>query len=200
MKKLFFITLSIALILTGIAFVAPNISRATSLPDNMVVTYTDINNANKNNEFSSFINLELPKNLKVTDNNELTQTEMSIKLFNLFTLKKINVRLLVDTDVYVGGETVGFNLFSEGVICVGSNTVVTENGTKEPLRNSGIEDGDAIIKIADIEIESIQDIDRIINLPELAGKELTLNNQANREWCENFSVDRKNSPTDKFVP
>lgn len=174
MKKLFFITLSIALILTGIAFVAPNISRATSLPDNMVVTYTDINNANKNNEFSSFINLELPKNLKVTDNNELTQTEMSIKLFNLFTLKKINVRLLVDTDVYVGGETVGFNLFSEGVICVGSNTVVTENGTKEPLKNSGIEDGDAIIKIADIEIESIQDIDRIINLPELAGKELTL--------------------------
>lgn len=174
MKKLFFITLSIALILTGIAFVAPNISRATSLPDNMVVTYTDINNANKNDEFSSFINLELPKNLKVTDNNELTQTEMSIKLFNLFTLKKINVRLLVDTDVYVGGETVGFNLFSEGVICVGSNTVVTENGTKEPLRNSGIEDGDAIIKIAGIEIESIQDIDRIINLPELAGKELTL--------------------------
>lgn len=184
MKKLFFITLSIALILTGIAFVAPNISRATSLPDNMVVTYTDINNANKNDEFSSFINLQLPKNLKVNDSNELTQTEMSIKLFNLFTLKKINVRLLVDTDVYVGGETIGFNLFSEGVICVGSNTVVTENGTKEPLKNSGIEDGDAIIKIAGIEIESIQDIDRIINLPELAGKEVILTINRNNETKE----------------
>lgn len=29
---------------------------------------------------------------------------------------------------------------------------------------------------------------------------LLFSNQASREWCENFSVERKNSPTDKFVP
>ena len=81
---------------------------------------------------------------------ELTNTILKIKLFNLFTIKKVNVRLLVDTDVYVGGETVGFNLFSEGVICVGSNPVLTSSGIQEPIKSSNLKDGDAIIKIENI--------------------------------------------------
>ena len=54
----------------------------------------------------------------------------------IVTIKKVKVRLLIDTDVYVGGETVGFNLFSEGVICVGSNAVATSEGTKEPIKEA----------------------------------------------------------------
>lgn len=168
----------------GTAFLLPNIKKANALPDEMIVTYSDIENANKTDEYSSFISLELPENINVASNGELTNTVMSVKLFNLFTIKKVNVRLLTDTDVYVGGETVGFNLFSEGVICVGSNAVVTKDGTKEPIVTSGIQDGDAILKIEDIEIENIQDIDRIINLPSLAGKELKLTAKRNNEEFE----------------
>ena len=174
MKKLFLVSLTIAFTMICTAFILPSVKKANSLPDDMVVTYSDIENVNKQDEFSSFINLELPKNINVATNGELTETTMSVKLFNLFTIKKVNVRLLTDTDVYVGGDTVGFNLFSEGVICVGSNAVITKNGTEEPLLNSGIQDGDAILKIENIEINNIQDVDRIINLPSLAGKELSL--------------------------
>lgn len=174
MKKLFFVSLSIAIVMICTAFVLPSIKKANSLPNDMVVTYSDIENANNQDEFSSLINLELPKNINVATNGELTETTMSIKLFNLFTIKKVNVRLLTDTDVYVGGDTVGFNLFSEGVICVGSNAVITKNGTEEPIINSGIQEGDAILKIENVEIKNIQDVDRIINLPSMAGKELTL--------------------------
>ncbi len=174
MKKLFLLSLSIAFAMICTAFILPGIKKANSLPDNMVVTYNDIENANKNDTYSSFINLELPENINVATNGELTETTMSVKLLNLFTIKKVNVRLLTDTDVYVGGETVGFNLFSEGVICVGSNAVVTKNGTEEPVKTSGIQDGDAILKIENIEIKNIQDVDRIINLPTFAGKELTI--------------------------
>ena len=174
MKKLFIISLSIVFVMVGVAFLLPSIKKVNSLPENMVVTFSDIEKANESNEFSSVINLELPKNINVATNGELTKTEMSIKLFNVFTIKKLNVRLLVDTDVYVGGETVGFNLFSEGVICVGSNSVVTPDGTKEPIKDSGLTDGDAILKIEDIEIENIQDIDRIINSDQYAGKEIEL--------------------------
>ena len=174
MKKLFLLSLSIAFAMICTAFILPSIKKANSLPDNMVVTYNDIENANKNDTYSSFINLELPENINVATNGELTETTMSVKLLNLFTIKKVNVRLLTDTDVYVGGETVGFNLFSEGVICVGSNAVVTKNGTEEPVKTSGIQDGDAILKIENIEIKNIQDVDRIINLPTFAGKELTI--------------------------
>jgi len=174
MKKLFLVSLSIAFVMICTAFILPSVKKANNLPNNMVVTYSDIENANKQDVFSSFINLELPKNINVATNGETTQTTMSVKLFNLFTIKKVNVRLLTDTDVYVGGDTVGFNLFSEGVICVGSNAVITNNGTEEPLLNSGIQEGDAILKIENVEIHNIQDVDRIINLPSLAGKELTL--------------------------
>lgn len=155
-------------------FLLPSIKKVNSLPDDMVVTYSDILQANESDEFSPLINLELPKNLDVSSTDELLDTTLNVKLFNLFTIKKVNVRLLNDTDVYVGGETVGFNLFSEGVICVGSNPVQTESGARQPIVESGIQDGDAILKIDDIEIENIQDIDRIINLPSKAGKELKL--------------------------
>ena len=184
MKKLLIISLSIMFAMIGTAFILPHIKHVQSLPDNMIVTYEDIEKANKTDEYSALINLELPENVNVTTNGELTDTIMSVKLFNLFTIKKVNVRLLVDTDVYVGGETVGFNLFSEGVICVGSNAVVTSDGMKEPIKTSALQDGDAIVKIEDIEINNIQDVDRIINLPSLAGKELKITLKRNGEEIE----------------
>lgn len=181
MKKLLIISISIMLTMIATAFILPHIKHVQSLPDNMIVTYEDIEKSNENNSYSSFINLKLPENLVVANKNELTDTVMSVKLFNLFTIKKVNVRLLTDTNVFVGGETVGFNLFSEGVICVGSNAVVTSDGMKEPIKNTNLQDGDAIIKIEDIQINNIQDVDRIINLPKFAGKELKLTIKRNNE-------------------
>lgn len=174
MRKLLFISLSLCFVMIMTAFLMPSIKKVSSLPDEMVVTYQDIQQSNDTDEYSSFINLELPKNIKVASNGELTDTFMSVKLFNIFTIKKVPVRLLTDIDVYVGGETVGFSLYSDGVICVGSNAVATVDGTKEPIKESGLQHGDAILKIEEIEIESIEDIDRIINLPIFAGQELTL--------------------------
>ena len=180
-KKLFITSLFVVLVMLGILLMLPKIQQVNALPDDMVVTFSDIEKANTDNQFSSIINLELPKNINVATNGELTKTQLSVKLFNIFTIKKVNVRLLVDTDVYVGGETVGFNLKSEGVICVGSNPVQTEDGAKEPILDSGLKDGDAILKIEGTNIETIQDIDRIINLPVYAGKELQLTIRRNGE-------------------
>ena len=174
MKKFLIFSLSIVGIMLFSAFIFPYIKQINHLQDNMIVTQSDIEHANRNNTYSKLINLELNKNLKVSANNDITNTTLSIKLFNLFTIKKVNVRLLVDTDVYVGGETVGFNLFSEGVVCVGSNAVVTSKGIEEPILNSQICEGDAIISIENITINNIDDIDTIINLNKFAGKELSV--------------------------
>lgn len=167
-----FLLLSLCLI-TALVFgilLVPNIQRINALPDDMVITYSDIEQCNKQDSYSPLIDLTLPKNVPVSEDGELTSTVMSVKLFGLFTIKKVNVRLLTDTDVFVGGDTVGFNLFSEGVICVGSNAVETANGLSEPILNSDIKEGDAIISIEDTKIENIFDLNRIINLPKYAGK------------------------------
>lgn len=184
MKKLFFISLSIIFAMFGAAFILPEIKAIHSLPENMIVTFSDIKEVNEKDVFSPVINLELPKNINVTANSDVTSTTLNVKLFNLFTIKKLNVNLLTDTDVFVGGETVGFNLFSEGVICVGNNAVITENGSQIPAKESEIEDGDAIIKIENINIETINDVDRIINLPSIAGKDLTLTIKRNGKEFE----------------
>lgn len=170
------------------AFLLPHIKQVQSLPDNMIVTLEDIEKANETDTYSSFINLKLPENLIVSNSDELTNTVMTVKLFNLFTIKKVNVRLLTDTNVYIGGETVGFNLFSEGVICVGSNAVVTADGMQEPIKDSELQEGDAIIKIEDIDIESIQDVDRIINLPKFAGEKLKITIKRNGKELDTYAT------------
>ena len=174
MRKLLWISLSLCLVVVATAFLMPSIKRVNNLPDNMVVTYSDVQKINETDRFSSFINLELPKNINVASNSDLTDTVMSVKLFNLFTIKRVKVKLLTDTEVFIGGETVGFNLFSDGVICVGSNPVVTQNGTKEPIKESGLQEGDAILKIEGFEINNIEDVDRIINMEQFFGKKIEL--------------------------
>lgn len=188
MKKLLIISISIMLTMVATAFLLPHIKQVQALPDNMIVTIEEIEKSNKSNAYSSFINLALPDDLVVASNNELTNTVMSVKLFNLFTIKKVNVRLLTDTSVYVGGETVGFNLFSEGVICVGSNAVVTADGMQEPIKNTDLQEGDAIIKIEDIEIQSIQDVDRIINIPKFAGNKLKITIKRNGKELDTYAT------------
>ena len=181
MRKLLWVGLSLCLVMVATAFLLPSIKRVNNLPDNMVVTYSDIQKSNENDKFSSFIDLELPKNINVASNSELTDTVMSVKLFNIFTIKKVKVKLLTDTEVFIGGETVGFNLFSDGVICVGSNPIITNSGNKEPIKESGLEEGDAILQIEGYEINSIEDIDRIINTEQYAGKQIELSILRNGE-------------------
>ena len=181
MRKLLWISLSLCFVAIATAFLMPSIKRVNSLPNNMVVTYSDIQKSNENDRFSSFIDLELPKNINVASNSDLTDTVMSVKLFNLFTIKRVKVKLLTDTEVYIGGETVGFNLFSDGVICVGSNPIITQNGNKEPIKESGLVEGDAILKIEGFEIDNIEDIDHIINTDQFAGKQIELSILRNGE-------------------
>jgi len=99
MKKVLIISLFLILSMLGFAFILPSIKQVQSLPDDMIVTFADIEEANKQNVYSPVINLDLPKNIDVATNGELTDTTMSIKLFNLFTIKKVNIKLLTDTDV-----------------------------------------------------------------------------------------------------
>ena len=83
MKKLLLVSLSVCFIMVMTAFLLPSVKKVNSLPDEMVVTYSDIQNSNDSDENSSFINLELPKNVNVANNGELIDTVLNVKLFNL---------------------------------------------------------------------------------------------------------------------
>lgn len=145
-----------------------------NFPNSMCVTPEDIESANTNSNYSPFFKFKLPES-STASTEDVIDTVMSIKLFGWLPIKKVKVKLITDVEVYVGGQTMGFCLNSDGVVVVGSNPIFTENGNYEPIKNSSLKNGDIIKKINNVEIKSIDSIDLALNsskAPELANLEI----------------------------
>lgn len=161
MKKLFLIFFICIIIASGFFFFVEPIRNSIDFPDNMYVTASEIEAINNNADYSPLIKFSLDKNLNVSDS-ESMYTTMDIKLFGWLPIKKVKVKLLNDTEVSVGGNTIGFYLNSDGVMVVGSNPIYTESGNIEPVAG-GIQNGDIIKKINGVDIKDIKDIEYELN-------------------------------------
>lgn len=64
--------------------------------------------------------------------------------------------------VYVGGMSAGFTLKTGGAQVIGLSEVVTEKGTCAPALTAGIRTGDKIQKIQGIRVDSITDLNEIV--------------------------------------
>ena len=173
MKKLFFTLFIISFFVMGYFYVVEPIYNSINYPNNMYVTAQDITDANELSEFAPFIKFNLDDTMAV-NGEEITSTTMHIKLFGFLPLKKVKVKLINSPEIYVGGNIVGFCLNTDGVVIVGSNAVFTKDGSKEPIVASGLQEGDSIKAIEGQEINSIYDIDKILNSKEYAGKDVEL--------------------------
>ena len=65
--------------------------------------------------------------------------------------------------VYVGGMSAGFTLKSGEAQIVGLCEVITENGVISPAVNAGLRTGDRIVKVAGIRVETIEELNEIVN-------------------------------------
>lgn len=68
-----------------------------------------------------------------------------------------------ETNVYIGGMSAGFTLKTGGTQIIGMCEVISENGVSSPALDAGLRAGDTIVKIAGIRIESIQELNEIVN-------------------------------------
>ena len=76
------------------------------------------------------------------------------------------------TMVYVGGMSAGFTLQSGSPQIVGICEVMSENGVSSPALNAGLKTGDRILKVNEIKVETIAQLNEIVNKSK--GKELKL--------------------------
>lgn len=173
MKKIFLTICITCFFVIGYFYIVEPIYKAIDYPNNMYVTAQDIAYANEDSNFAPFIKFNLDNTITV-NKEEVTQTTMHIKLFGFLPLKKVKVKLINSPEVYVGGNIVGFCLNTDGVVIVGSNEVFTKEGSQEPIVKSGLKEGDCIKEIEGQEINSIYDIDKILNSPEYAGNDVEL--------------------------
>ncbi len=86
--------------------------------------------------------------------------------------------------VYIGGMSAGFTLKTGGAQIIGLSEVVTEGGSRSPALKAGLRAGDIIYKVGGIKIDSITDLNDVVN----KGKEKCLIFEVGRGE-ERFSVE-----------
>ncbi len=107
-----------------------------------------------------------------TSDDDVQEYLIDFKLFDLFTVKKLRVNVVEPDRYFAGGNSLGFTLQSKGVVLIGGNYILSNQGIMKPFENSKLQSGDVITHIDDIEINSVEDINLILN--EYDGRELIL--------------------------
>lgn len=118
----------------------------------------------------------------ISEKTTLNQTA-ELKLFDTITLKKIDINLIDETKVIPIGKVSGLKLYTNGVLVVGMSEIKSEDGKKyKPYENSGIKEGDRIIKINQENIIDTENLIKIVN--ESAGNELNIEYETQGEIKE----------------
>lgn len=121
----------------------------------------------------------------ITGNSDSNKNEATIdvKLFNTINVKEVSVSIIDKTTVIPVGQVSGLKLYTNGVLVVGMSEIKGEDNQKyKPYENSGIEEGDRIIKIEENEISDTNELIDIVNKSK--GKNLGIeyirNNEINK--------------------
>ena len=88
-----------------------------------------------------------------TVNNSKTIAEVS--LLGIFPVSEIDATESLRKYVYAGGSLVGIRLYTEGILVVGIDEVMTENGIVSPAEDCGILQGDIITEVNDETVTSV---------------------------------------------
>lgn len=93
------------------------------------------------------------------------------KFLGLITLESAIINTKEET-IYAGGNAVGVYLSTDGVILLGSNSIITKDGLVDTLVDSDLQVGDTILKLNGKTIKNLSDIRKIINEDDAKGKEV----------------------------
>ncbi|MFA6859806.1 MAG: SpoIVB peptidase [Clostridia bacterium] len=157
---LFFSTAIISFVLLIVFFVP--LSEVFSSFENLPISKEDISIINENKAFGNFVTTSLKQKEVEVGGVRTPVTELWFKLFGIIPIKKTKVLLTEGDEVYLGGNTLGFALLTNGVIVVGENKVETESGVVSPQSNGTLQSGDVIKKINDTNIANVTDISEFL--------------------------------------
>lgn len=109
--------------------------------------------------------MEVSSNSGNTVSDEVGKATLEVSLFNNISLKNVDVSVLPKTTVIPVGNIAGVKLYTSGVLVVGMSEIEgSDNKKYKPYENSGIEEGDTIIKVNETEINSTEELVETVNL------------------------------------
>ena len=126
----------------------------------------------------------LNSGIAVSENKKILRKEKyEVSLFDKFLLKEINVDILPKQTIIPLGSMAGLKLYTEGVLVVGMSEIEgIDNAKYKPYENTGIEEGDTIIKINSKEVISTDDLIEVVNKSN--GNEINIIYMKDGKICE----------------
>ena len=101
------------------------------------------------------------------------KTTLEVSLFDSISIKNVDVDVIPKTTVIPVGDIAGVKLYTNGVLVVGMSEIEGYDNKKyKPYENSGIKEGDTIIKINENLINSTEDL--ITNVNNSQGKDINV--------------------------
>ena len=135
-----------------------------TIPEGFYSNYSEIYEANNNKYFGDFVNMNIETNKVATDDKEPSEGYVIFKLFGFIPIRKVKVKILPSQEVYVGGNPIGMKVKSKGVVIVSDSIIDLESSTIE--KNKILKNGDIILRINGQDINSMEDIDKVLDYAE----------------------------------
>lgn len=153
-KGIFFVML---LAFVMLIFNNINLFKIYTLSDNFYTNYSEIQNANKEGIFGDFVTISLNQDKVKTDSDKNDKGTILFKLFGFIPIKKIDVKIIPEDNIYIGGTAIGLSVSANGALVV--SDVVVNAKDNQIIKNKNIKSGDIITKINGNTISCVEDID-----------------------------------------
>ena len=135
------------------------------LPNKYIVT----NSLNKNIKINNFLKVKNCSSLSFKNTtlpvdgiNSKSSEYKNIVFLDFIPIKKVNVEYCSDQKVFPCGTPFGVKIFTQGVLVVSTCDVKSEEGSFSPAKNSGIKKGDVILKVNNVDINTNDDLLKIV--------------------------------------
>lgn len=143
------------------------ISNVTLIPKQIVLL------EGENYKIRTLLGIDVIQTSAVVSENGNT-SQVNLNMFGN-TVKQINVTRLENIEVIPVGKIIGLKLYTNGVLIVGMSEIENVNHQKErPYENLNIQEGDTILKVNDLEIQTIENLQKEINKSDGKNIDLTI--------------------------
>lgn len=125
---------------------------------------------------------------------DVGKSTLEVSLFDNILLKNVEVSVLPKTKVIPVGNIAGVKLYTSGVLVVGMSEIEGNDNKKyKPYENTGIKEGDTIIKVNDKNINSTSDLIQTVNLSQGHDISIKYVHQQETKECSITPVKTNNS-------
>ena len=143
------------------------ISNVTLIPKQIVLL------EGENYKIRTLLGIDVIQTSAVVSENGNT-SQVNLNMFGN-TVKQINVTRLENVEVIPVGKIIVLKLYTNGVLIVGMSEIENVNHQKErPYENLNIQEGDTILKVNDLEIQTIENLQKEINKSDGKNIDLTI--------------------------